>query len=53
MKTVLLLTGFMLAHIHFAEAQQTLQIPRVGYVSASGNPTIPESRFRIDSEGSE
>jgi putative ABC transport system substrate-binding protein len=37
MKTVLLLIGFVLASIHFVEAQQPAKIPRIGYVSGTGN----------------
>jgi putative ABC transport system substrate-binding protein len=36
-KAVLLLIGFVLAAIHFAEAQQPAKIPRVGYVSGTGD----------------
>jgi putative tryptophan/tyrosine transport system substrate-binding protein len=34
---VLLLIGFVLADIHFVEAQQTAKLPRVGYVSGTGD----------------
>src|SRR5688572_1155053 len=34
MKAVLLLIGFMLAHIHFAEAQQPTKVFRIGYLSS-------------------
>src|SRR5918995_610093 len=37
MKTVLLLIGSILSSIHFAEAQQPAKIPRIGYVSGTGN----------------
>ena len=33
MKTVLLLIGFILASIHFAEAQQSSKIPRIGWLA--------------------
>lgn len=33
MKTVLVLIGFLLATIHFAEAQQPTKIPRIGWLS--------------------
>jgi putative ABC transport system substrate-binding protein len=33
-KTVLLLIGFMLANIHFVEAQQLTKVTRIGYLSA-------------------
>jgi putative tryptophan/tyrosine transport system substrate-binding protein len=33
MKAVLLLIGFVLANLHFAEAQHTEKIPRIGYLS--------------------
>jgi putative ABC transport system substrate-binding protein len=38
-KTVLLLIGFVLASIHFADAQQPAKIPRIGYVSGTGSAT--------------
>jgi putative tryptophan/tyrosine transport system substrate-binding protein len=34
MKTILLLIAFVLANIHFAEAQQAKKIPRIGYLSS-------------------
>ena len=34
MKTVRLLIGFILASIHFVEAQQPKKVPRIGYLSA-------------------
>jgi putative tryptophan/tyrosine transport system substrate-binding protein len=34
-KTVLLLIGFVLANLHFAEAQQPAKIPRIAYLSGS------------------
>ncbi len=37
MKNVLLLIGFVLASIHFAEAQQPTKIPCIGYVSGTGD----------------
>jgi putative tryptophan/tyrosine transport system substrate-binding protein len=33
-KTVLLLIGFIVAGIHFAEAQQLKKVPRIGYLSS-------------------
>ena len=41
MKTVLLMIGFMLCSINFAKAQQSVKIPRIGYVSGTGNPSDP------------
>jgi putative tryptophan/tyrosine transport system substrate-binding protein len=38
MKTVLLLIGFISASIHFAEAQQSSKIPRIGWLAFFGNP---------------
>jgi putative ABC transport system substrate-binding protein len=35
MKTVLLVIGFVLASIHFAEAQQSRKVSRIGYLSNS------------------
>ena len=37
MKTVLLLIGFVLGNLHFAESQQPKKIPRIGYISAAGS----------------
>jgi putative tryptophan/tyrosine transport system substrate-binding protein len=37
MKAVLLLIAFVLAVIHVAEAQQPSKIPRIGYVSGTGD----------------
>jgi putative tryptophan/tyrosine transport system substrate-binding protein len=37
MKTVLLVIGFTLVSIHLAEAQQPAKIPRIGYVSGTGD----------------
>jgi putative tryptophan/tyrosine transport system substrate-binding protein len=37
MKTVFLLIGFILVSIHFAEAQQPSRMPRIGYVSGTGD----------------
>ena len=33
MKTVLLLIGFTLVSVHFAEAQQAAKVPRIGWLS--------------------
>ena len=44
MKTILLLITFVLANIYFAEAQQSKQIIRIGYLSAS-DPTSDSARF--------
>jgi putative ABC transport system substrate-binding protein len=41
MKHLLLLIAFVLATIHFAEAQQPKKIPRIGYVSATGSSSNP------------
>jgi putative ABC transport system substrate-binding protein len=35
MKAVLLLIGFVFASIHFAEAQQTKKVPRIGFLTTS------------------
>lgn len=37
MKVGLLLIGFVLGSIQFAEAQQPATIPRIGYISGAGN----------------
>jgi ABC-type uncharacterized transport system substrate-binding protein len=39
MRYLLLLVGFILGAIHFAEAQQSTKIPRIGYVSGTGSAT--------------
>jgi putative tryptophan/tyrosine transport system substrate-binding protein len=39
MKTVLLLIGFVVASIHFAEAQQTGKVPRIGFLSGRDSKT--------------
>ncbi len=44
MKAVLLVIGFVLASIHFAEAQQAKKIPRIGYLS-SLDQTRDSTRF--------
>src|SRR4026207_189564 len=36
-KTVLLVVAFIVANIHFVEAQQPVKIPRIGYVSGTGD----------------
>jgi putative tryptophan/tyrosine transport system substrate-binding protein len=37
MRTIFVLIGFMLAIIHFADAQQSSKIPRIGYISGTGD----------------
>jgi putative tryptophan/tyrosine transport system substrate-binding protein len=37
MKTIVLLIGFILASGYFAQAQQPAKIPRIGYVSGTGD----------------
>jgi len=37
MKTVLLLIGFIVVNIHSVGAQQSAKIPRIGYVSGTGD----------------
>jgi putative ABC transport system substrate-binding protein len=51
MKTVLLLIGFILGNIHFAEAQQSGKIPRIGFLQRrvppnSANPDPLGDAFR-------
>jgi putative tryptophan/tyrosine transport system substrate-binding protein len=41
MKTVLLLIGFVLASVHFAEAQQPNKIPRIGYIATADDINNP------------
>jgi putative ABC transport system substrate-binding protein len=38
---IVLLLGITLASVCFAEAQQPTKIPRIGYVSGTGNPSDP------------
>jgi putative tryptophan/tyrosine transport system substrate-binding protein len=38
---VVLLVGLALASVHLADAQQPTRIPRIGYVSGTGNPSDP------------
>jgi putative tryptophan/tyrosine transport system substrate-binding protein len=49
MKTVLLLLGFSLASIHFAEAQQAKKVSRIGYLSGTDPATdsIRSEPFRL------
>jgi hypothetical protein len=49
MKTVLLLIGFILLNIHFAEAQQP-KLPRVGFVGTASTSTVA-SRFNAFRQG--
>ena len=44
MKAVPLLVGFILASIHFAEAQQPKKVPRIGYL-LSGDSSSESERF--------
>jgi len=47
MKTVLLLIGFVLASIHFAEAQQPIsKIPRVGFLGSVSPHASGDREFR-------
>jgi hypothetical protein len=41
MKTVFLLIGFVLASIHFAQAQQEFRTPVIGFLSSSGDRANP------------
>ena len=47
MKAVLLLIGFVFASIHFAEAQQSKKIPRIGYLSNTDAATDSARAERI------
>ena len=38
---IILLVGLTLASVHLAEAQQPKKVPRIGYVSGSGDPKTP------------
>ena len=40
-KLLWLLTVIFLASIHLAEAQQPAKVPRIGYVSGTGDPSNP------------
>jgi putative tryptophan/tyrosine transport system substrate-binding protein len=50
MKTVLLLTGFLLASIHFAEAQQPNKVPRIGFL-ANATPSADAVRYDAFRQG--
>jgi putative tryptophan/tyrosine transport system substrate-binding protein len=50
MKTILLLTGFILAIIHFAEAQQSAKIPRIGFVAGT-KPAAVAARVAAFQQG--
>ena len=45
MNTVLLVIGFILASIHFAEAQQPTKIPRIGYLTVA---SLSSNAARVD-----
>ena len=45
MNTVLLVIGFILASIHFAEAQQPTKIPRIGYLIVA---SLSSNAARVD-----
>jgi hypothetical protein len=40
-KLVRLITAILLVSFHRAEAQQPAKIPRIGFISVSGNPKNP------------
>jgi putative tryptophan/tyrosine transport system substrate-binding protein len=50
MKTVLLLIGFVLVSIHFAEAQQTGKVRRIGFLGAT-NPSLESARIEAFGQG--
>jgi putative ABC transport system substrate-binding protein len=50
MKTVLLLVGFVLASIHFADAQQPAKIPRIAYLSGN-SPSANATRTKVFRQG--
>ena len=51
-KTLLwLLTFLFLASIHLAAAQQPTKIPRIGYVSGTGDPKTPGPRVELFRQG--
>jgi putative ABC transport system substrate-binding protein len=45
MKTILLLIGFVFASIHFADAQQSTKIPRIGYLTIA---SLSSNVARVD-----
>jgi putative ABC transport system substrate-binding protein len=49
-KTILLLIGFVLANIHFAEAQQPTKIARIGFINAS-SPSAIVARYEAFRQG--
>ena len=50
MKTVLLLIGFVVTSIHFAEAQQPAKVPRIAFLVA-GPPSAVSNRVEAFRQG--
>ena len=50
MKSVLLLIGFVLASIHFADAQQPTRVPRIGFLAAT-SPSAISDRLKAFRQG--
>jgi putative ABC transport system substrate-binding protein len=50
MKAVLLLIGFVLGSIHFAQAQQPAKIPRIAYLSGN-SPSANATRTKLFRQG--
>jgi putative tryptophan/tyrosine transport system substrate-binding protein len=49
-KAVLLLIGFILGNIHFADAQQPVKIPRIAYLSGN-SPSANATRTKVFRQG--
>ena len=50
---IVLLVGLALASVHLADAQQPAKIPRIGYVSGTGDPPILGRTLRHSGKGCE
>jgi putative ABC transport system substrate-binding protein len=44
-------TPLFLAYLHLAEAQQPVKVPRIGYVSGSGDPSKPSGNVEVFRQG--
>jgi len=49
--TTLILVTFILVFVSLAEAQQPKKVPRIGYVSASGDPKTPGPNLEAFRQG--
>jgi hypothetical protein len=49
--SVVLLVGLALASIHLGDAHQPAKVPRIGFVSVSGDPNTPGRLFEAFRQG--